>query len=476
MEETESQIAKILLGNNKASNTYVHVMAEKAASGLAELYVVAELPLFNPAAEEACENICLAISSTLKRAYKRNSNQNFENAISQINDELGKLAGMGQTQWIDKLNCILAVKEGTNFSIASCGKVSAFMLRNKEYTDISCSPEQSHPLKTFENFAVGKIRLGDLFILSTTQLFNHLSMDRLLDIVSHTGFLSATQTVIELLKANSDPQVSFGVLFNLQVTPGQATEEEIDLENYIVEKPTGSINLFSKSLNYVKSAFVLDHGRSRVPKVNLPKVNLPKASLGQSLKNLSGNTKNLINKSKGWWKYVMAGATAVKSAARAQNYKNFSPIKKFLFISVAVLLIALTANIVIALRLKQTSKINAEINTKLKTAQTLLGNAQASLLYKDDVKAAEYLKQAKDNLPAADKIGSTNKDLFQQVQTQIKETEDQMEKIVRVAPQNLGSLGAAERLISLPEYFAVSVNSTIISYNRQNNKVEDSTL
>ncbi|MBI5530837.1 MAG: hypothetical protein HY918_05095, partial [Candidatus Doudnabacteria bacterium] len=225
MEELESQIAKIQLGNTKASSTYVYIMAEKAAGSSAELYVVAELPLFNPAAEEACERICLAIASTLKRSYKRQISENsFENAISQINEELGKLASLGQTQWIDKLNCILGVKQGHNFNIATCGKVSAFLLRNKEYTDISCSQTQSHPLKTFENFALGKIRLGDLLILSTTQLFNHLSMGRLMDIVSGNNFLTATQTVIELLKENADPQTSFAILLNLQVLPGQTTE------------------------------------------------------------------------------------------------------------------------------------------------------------------------------------------------------------------------------------------------------------
>src|SRR5258706_561985 len=101
MEEIESQIVKIELSGDKASNSFIYVLAEKAPEGSAELFVVAELPLLNPAAEESCERICLAISSSLKRTYKRGGTGNFENAIAQVNDELGKLAGMGQTQWID---------------------------------------------------------------------------------------------------------------------------------------------------------------------------------------------------------------------------------------------------------------------------------------------------------------------------------------------------------------------------------------
>ena len=66
---------------------------------------MAELPLFNPAAEESCERICLAIARDFKTRLPKPAEENaFENAISQINEELGKLASMGQTQWIDKLN------------------------------------------------------------------------------------------------------------------------------------------------------------------------------------------------------------------------------------------------------------------------------------------------------------------------------------------------------------------------------------
>ena len=478
MEETESQIAKILLGNTKASSTYVYTMAEKADFGQSELYVVVELPLFNPAAVEACERICLAISSTLKRAYRKpTGGDNFETAISQINEELGKLASLGQTQWIDKLNCVLGVKDGRNFSIASCGKVSAFLLRNKEYTDISCSPEQSHPLKTFETFAAGKIRLGDLVILSTTQLFNHLSMDRLQTIVSNAPFLTATQTIIALLKDNADPQTSFGVLLNLQVEPGQATEEEVDLENYIVETP-GGVSFFGKTLAYIKSIFALDKSVNRTPKINLPKI-----SFKQRLQNLPNGTKNFFQNSKDWLK--TAGQSAQKagssfkkasSAVKMENIKAFSPVKKFLLASIIILLIAVIANISIALRVKKTRAIAAQISAALKDTQSLLSSSQSSLLYKDDAKAANFLKQAVAKMPAEDKVDSSNKGLYQTVAAQLAETQQQMEKITQTETENLGSLGQANALIKLPGYFAVQVNGQIISYNRQNGKIEDSFL
>lgn len=471
MEELESQIAKIQLGNPKTSNSYVYTLVEKAPSGDAELYVVAELPLLNPAALEACERICLAIGSGLKRAYKRTgSPNNFENAISQINDELGKLASMGQTQWIDKLSCILGVKEGHDFYIATTGKVSAYLLRSGEYTDISCSGSASHPLKTFENYAVGKVRLGDVLLLSTTQLFNHLSMDRLMDIVSAGSFLTATRTIIELLKQNSDPQVSFGVVLNLQVPEGENDEQEADLENYAVEPDGSGETIYAKALAYLKTAFALDRS------VRAPQVALPKISMADRLKNISGSAKNLAAKSKSFWQATKTSAQGVKENVNVASIKNLSPQKRFLLISAIILLLAVVGNVLIAAHIKKVEKARAQVQTQLKAALTLLTSSQGSLLYQDDSGAAGYLAQAKAKIPAAAGVDSANKNLYNQVLAQLAQTETQMEKIVEPTVTNLGSLGPANNLIKLPGYLATQANGAVLSYNKQNGKVEDSAL
>jgi hypothetical protein len=472
MEALESQIAKIELGNTKSSNAYVYVMAEKAPVGSSELYLVAELPLFNPAAEESCERICLAIASALKRSYRRTGPENnFENAISQINDELGKLAALGQTQWIDKLNCIVAVKEGTDLNIASTGKILAYLLRSGELTDISCSPTQSHPLKTFENFAVGKIRLGDLILLSTAQLFNYVSIDRLLNIFHNTDFLTATQTVIQLLKENAEPQVSFGTLLNLQVPEGQTPEAELDLENYVVENTAPGQNPLAKVFDYVKTAFVPTLKTGRVPQVSLPKV-----SFGDKLKQISGNTQNFISKGKGFWEFTKSSAAAIKNFGNPQNLRQLTPIKKFFLASAVILFVAVIANIAIAVHLQKSKAVQATSTADLTQIQTLLSSAQASLLYKDNASAQNYLSQAKSKLPKANTVSSANKDLYNKLVAQETDLETQMEKIFKPQVTNLGSIGAGNSLIKLPDFVATQVNSTILSYQKSTGQIQDSSL
>jgi hypothetical protein len=472
MEELESQIAKIQLGNQKSSNSVIYVLAEKAAFGAAELYMVAELPLLNPAAEESCQRICLAIAASLKRTYKRpGQDGNFENAISQINDELGKLAAMGQAQWIEKLSCVLGVKDGQNFNVASCGKVGAYLLRGGEFTDISCSSSQSHPLKTFENYASGRLKLGDLLILSTAQLFNYLSLDRLLQILSGANFLSGAQTIIELLKQIAGPQVGFGVLFNLQIPLGQAPETEVDLEDYVVEVPAQLSGFLPKVLTFVKTMFSGGKTPPREPQTGLPKV-----GLAQNLKNWSGNTKNFLVKGRGWWQTAKTSASAVKTTVSSQNFRQYSPQKKFLIASILILLIALAANIGIAVHLKKTKSAASQTAAELQAAGSLLSNAQSSLLYKDDAAAAGYLSQAKSKLPDIKSVPSSQKTLYNQILSQIQNLQAQMEKVTQAKVTNLGSLAKGGSLIVLPQLLAVQSGQDIVSFNRQTGQVSDGSL
>ncbi len=471
MEDLESQIAKIQLGNFKNANSYVYVFAEKSGGSDAELYVVAELPLLNPAAEDSCEKICLSITSTLKRTYKKPlSSGSFENAISQINEELGKLVSLGQTQWMDKLSCIIAVKEGTSFTIATTGKVSSFLLRGDEFTDISCSSPQTHPLKTFENYASGKIRLGDLLVLSTTQLFNYLSMDRFRTVVTGSNFLSATQTIIELLKENAGPEVAFGTLLNLQVAVGQTAEEEIDLEDYLIEKPAGHENFGKKVFNYVKTLFAFDTSK------RMPKVGLPKLSLKEQIKSFGGNTKNLVSKSRWAISNLRQGIKSGRGMFNLQNFKQYSPQKKFFFISAIVLLLTFTINLTVTGHYRKVKEAEQQQANELKGIQSFVSNAQASLLYRDENAARDFLSSAKQQLPPSESIKDANKGLYDQINSEVKDLEQKIEKVTEVNPTNLGGLAAADLLIKLPDYLATPINGNIISYNKTSGAIEDGKL
>jgi len=471
MDVLESQIAKIQLGNFKHTNSYVYVMAEKAAGSPAELYIIAELPLFNPAAAESCEQICLAIGSTLKRAYRKPLDSNsFENAIALINEELGKLAVSGQTGWINKLNSIIAVKEGNVFTIATCGKTTAFLLRNNEFSDISCEPGTGHPLKTFENYAVGRLRLGDLLILSTTQLFNHISIDRLKKILFGYDFLTATQTIIETIKSTAAPQIAFGVLLNLQVAPGEVPNEDIDLDDYVLEQPKERFAFFSKAKNFVLALLMLDKSKRQATQVSQPPT-----TLKQKLSAYKNTSINYYQGGKKVLYRIISFAQAIAKLVNPKNFKEYSPQKKFFFLSALILLLALIINLSVAIHYKSINAEKQQAAQGLDQAQKLLANAETSLVYNDQKAAIDYFKQAKDQFS---KINSKMavKDVFSQTQEQFNVLNKKLEKIQNVQTTSLGSLGSGQNLINTPDFLAIYSNGQIVSYNKKTSQIQDGVL
>lgn len=471
MDELESQIAKIQLGNFKHTASFVCVTTEKAGGSAAELFVVAELPMLNPAAQESCEKISLAIVAALRRTYKKPlAPDSFETAIAQINDELGKLASLGQTYWINKLNCIVGAKFGNTFTIASCGKVAAYLLRGNEFTDIACSPEQSHPLRTFENYASGKIRLGDLLILSTTQLLNYIALDRLKNILLGAEFLPATQTIVGLLRDNAGPEVAFGTIFNLQVEPGQTEDEEVDLEDYVLEPPVPRFAVLAGAWNYLRAMLALDKNKRR------PQTALPGIKPAGRLTGLKTGARQAWTKSKNFWTALGRGAAAGRQALDPENFKAFSPEKKFFLVSLGVLLVTLIICLGVAVRVKNIRQNDAAAAAHLKQTQTLLSNAQTSFLYNDQNAAGNFLAQAEQAMPPVGQISTANKALYQTVSGQLADLKQKIQKEIQAQVTNIGPLASDSSLIKLPNFLAVQSQGGIISYSQIAGKIEEGVL
>ncbi|MCL5774780.1 MAG: hypothetical protein M1333_01045 [Patescibacteria group bacterium] len=472
MEELESQIAKITLGNFKQTKSFVYVMAEKAPANDTELYVVAELPFFNPAAAESCERICLAIGSSLKRAYRQHASEGtFENALSYINEELSKLASTGQTHWINKLNCVIAAKDKNLLTVASCGKVVAYMLRDQELTDISCSTEKPSPVKTFESYASGKIRLGDLVIFSTTQLFNYLSVDRVKNILGSMDFLPATQSIIDHLKVNAGPEVAFGILMNLQVEPGRTPSEEVDLENYLVETPAQAPRFWEAPKKFLKELFMMKSSR---PTSATP-VALPKRPLLERLK-------SWIPKVGGFFKktgvlLVGLGGMIVQGAKvfRPSYFKSLSNAKKIFYLSIVVLLAAFLLNVFIAIKVKNNRVETARVSVELQAAQKLANDAQSALVYNDQKQAADLLMQAKAKFQSIN-AKSAPKDAYQKLSQQLETLNAKIERNKDVKVTLVGNLSPEDRLIRLPGYLGTQTNGQIVSFNRSTDQIQDNAI
>lgn len=469
MNDLETQIELIDLKNAKQANAYVFTMVEEAFNPAAELFVIAELPVLNPAAAEDCQRIAQAIASSLRRSYRKQlSDSTFENALTHINDELGKLASLGKTHWIGKLNCLLAVRTNSTFTIATTGKISALLFRDEELTNIADTAPASHALKTFENFAVGKLKLGDVLILSTKQLFNYISIDRVKNILARHSINLAKDQLVKVLTDNAGPEVAFGTIIAALVESKTTTHEELETANYmagVMPVPGGKKQPLQQKVKQMLQA------------LDVP--GLTKAAYHSTRKLLSRDNKTskpgfVKNKSiLGSFGHVLSSA---KGNLSLESIRASSKQKKFFLISALILLIVLVGNVVITNHYKKTRTTEQDFQTKLASIQSTINDANAAYLYKDEQKTRALLVSADQNMQSIKTSSPAQAQELQDLQKQLSELRNKIEKKTTVSPTLVATLSNADSLIVLPNSIGTETNRTIVSYNKTTNATEDGTL
>lgn len=469
MSELETQVVKIQLGDSKQATSFVYTLAETVEVSGAELFMICELPLFNPAASEECKRISEAIGASLRRSYRRPAGGNtFENSLTLINEELGKLQSLGKTHWLGKLNAVIAVKFKNKLSVTSVGKITALLYRDNNFAPITEPSTPHHPLKTFENFSEGKIRLGDLLVLSTSQLFNHISIDRFKNILKRNDLQDTAQEVIATLQDAMGPEVACGTIFAQQVAAGSLEpDEETDLGAYMASPQVASSKQDSDWLDKIKTM----SSTAAVIGKNVGN------SMKQKIKERP-RISDMVKNKEGALSVVQSQFKRVGKQLQPQTIKTYSRQKKIFMIAAGILLVAIVANIGIARYVSNRNEIKAEIipEDKLASMSKLASDADAALLYGDEAQANRILSDLLNQLNSLSTIDESQKSKVDEIRNQANALNSKLNKTGEAAVENLGTLSNGDHLIALPNFFATETSRTIVSFNRTSKTIADNAL
>lgn len=473
MTELETQVVKIQLGDNRQASSFVYTLAETIEDSSTELFVICELPMFNPAAKDECQRIAEAITASLQRSYRRAAKSNvFENALATINEELSKLVTLGKNHWLGKLNAVVAIKNNNILSVSSVGKISSLLYREGKFVSVNESSSTNHPLKTFEQFSEGKLKLGDLFVLSTPELLNYISIDRIKKLLDKNELPIAAQSMIEYLQEEMGPEVSCGTIFALQVEAGSldTTEDEVDLNQYLTGPKVENV------IKKPKGEWIPHKLKSKAETALLIGKNLKDDFKNKYLK--PSFWQGAMDKSSQSLNVVQSRLKKTASNFTPSQISGFSKQKKFFLISAAILLIALVANILIA-RMNSTTKETTQIATEqLSKIEQLLNDSSAALVYGDEAQAKDLYNQAKDLFAQLPKEVSdqSQKSKIESLNNQASELDKKLNKVETADITSLGNLSVGNTLINLSDYIGTENDRTVIAYKKSTGKITDNTF
>ena len=159
------------------------------------------------------------ISSLIVQTFKDNLNLSgetlFESSLGEINQSLADLAHSGRKAWIGKLSAIIALKNRDVIYLANCGQTSSWLKRDKSLMEILGveSDKGAKPLKTFINFSTGRLRENDQIILTTTNIFNFVSLPLFTRLLNESDPNQVSSSLSQILKQSAGNNEVFGTYF-----------------------------------------------------------------------------------------------------------------------------------------------------------------------------------------------------------------------------------------------------------------------
>lgn len=273
---SEIQFAKVTC-SGKLSDRFLtcqHLKAEDLAKApMGEIFSLIEIlsPWF-PTAQIGK----LIINNFAKYYYDGGSTSdlvNFENSLKRINEDLAQVTQEGETDWIGNLNGILVAIVGNNLHLSSSGQTEAYMFRDGKVNHLTyglSETTQPHPLKTFSNIISGELKNHDKILITNRDLFNHLSLDSVHQIITLNRPSMAGLEITRLLRKKRVRNVNLMIINlvekeELASTPLQEKETVFYLDKS-TESPLAKLGVFWKNLILPLGKFLIDKFKKIRPK------------------------------------------------------------------------------------------------------------------------------------------------------------------------------------------------------------------
>jgi hypothetical protein len=408
MAKLETQINQIFLSPTESKKLSL-ILFEEKISTTHQLFLIAELRDIQRKTElNDLGKISEIIIESFKANRKLSGETMFESTLADINNKLGEFAHKGRKSWLGKFSALVSVKSDKDFFLANTGHTSAWLKRKNTLNEIlSQDKAETHPLKTFLNFSSGRLMEGDNLILTTSSIFNYISVELFSKTLSSNSLPESCAKISHILKSSAKSDEGFAV-FMLDLSRQTATVPKAELatkpaKSELIPEPAPAVgpstgiyapipeDLSSESARSTRSLLPSVPSISSLPAMpsfkSLPRLNLPKLSF-----------------------------KLPKINFKLPNFRflpNISGPAKFFLASFVLFAILFTMNIAAYGVQRAQSKQDEKFNSSAETLVNHLTEAESALLYKNQSQAMKLMSDAETELHKLEQIDIAKAGPFQ---------------------------------------------------------------
>lgn len=414
MAKLETQINQIFLSPPDSKKLSL-ILFEEKLSATNHLYLLAELRDIQRKTElNDLGKISEIIIESFKANRKMPGEAMFEATLADINNKLGEFAHKGRKSWLGKFSALVALKADKDFFLANSGHTSAWLKRKNTLNEI-LSPDktETHPLKTFLNFSSGRMIEGDNLILTTSTLFNYVSVELFSKTLGSHSLPEACARISDILKASAKSDEGFAVfMLNLSRKATEAEEPvaEVKIESTPVTKPAKQKIAIEPAALAAQGIYAplpedMEIESSEEPRKLLPA--MPKFASLPSLPSLPRlRMPNLSIK----------GFKVPQLNIKFPNIKflpNISGPAKFFLASFILFAVLFAMNIAAYGVRRAQNQQDEKFNSSAETLVNFLTEAESALLYKNQSQAMKLMTDAETELHKLEQIDIAKAGPFQ---------------------------------------------------------------
>jgi hypothetical protein len=400
MAKLETEINQIYLTDPESKKISLILHEERLRDPL-HLFVILELTDIKKKTEtNELKKISEAILSCFRENQKMAPANLFESALARINDSLASIAHKGSKAWLGKLSALIALKSDSEIFVANNGQTAAWLKRKSDLSQILTPDKKGEePLKIFQNFAHGRIREQDGLIITTTSLFNFISLELLTKLLGRNDLADAAKEVSSILQESGGSNNAFAAFFlNFTTAPIvhiQEPENTKEKEIAIVKEPTGPV--YAPMPEDIPKTPLL-------PK--LPKFKLPQLSSVRLPKLVSFRRINIA------------------------QFGKLTASAKFFLISFLVFALIFAINLIVlgnrSFQKNGQEKIDAQVEL---IAQTM-AEAESALIYKNDDQSFRLLAETKTEV---EELKTMDEEAGSEMERRYKILSDRINRITNVS-------------------------------------------
>ncbi|HOZ36440.1 MAG TPA: hypothetical protein PLR18_01250 [bacterium] len=454
---------KLTIKNAKTSGqSHVYIAPNELAqeSGLGMLVIIAEIKSKEKRIPATLDQIVRELGEYYYHSPTKNAEAALETTCQYFNENIMEIC-QKNWQWLkDRISVLVAAVQENRLSLSTYNNMRVWLGREGKIHDISSSDAESKknatPKKIMSQIVSGQLEDNDVILLSNATIFDYFSEEKIRRTITT---LAPTQACAFLKNALIDYKVTADfstvivkLIQNAQKEPGNANPERLNLLQGT--QMGGSLKQVNGNQFLIKLKNIKENGVTLASDLARKAGQLP-AKIAKRRNAPIENPKQLEPETevKADWRAKL-GFDGERFGSKDHWLKNFKLQDYRLVIFIFIIALLFAGSLKIISNRHQTSDESQKIEAAIANIKDKINSIEAALIYKDDIKAQELLRETENMLANFEyKNSDSAKTALTELNQQVGEMKNKVYKLEKINKDDY--------FAKLPEATSPSSNLTL---------------